>query len=334
MKEKLSVIIPVYNTEKYLEKCINSILNQTYKNLEVILINDGSTDSSGIICEKMKGKDKRIILIHSENRGVSVARNIGISRATGKYISFVDSDDYISSDMYTDMIKNINDVSMPICGYNYMDDIGNKIGEKNAYITECEILKKDFFLLCENFILNSPVNKIFHADIIKKYNIKFDNSLSLGEDLIFVLDYIKYIDKFIIINKHFYQYLVTNSYSLSQKYRSDFLDIQKRIIEETYNKFKEYNIDFEPYKERFYTRSLDLIMQAMNNTMSKDNDLSIREKFKYNNKIIKSKQFEQLTYGANLSMINSFTRFGFKMNSYEFIYYSNKILNIIKRRKR
>ena len=94
-KEKISVIIPVYNVEKYLKRCLDSVINQTYKNLEIILVDDGSTDNSGKICDEYAKNDKRIIVIHKENGGVSVARNIGLDICTGDYVNFIDSDDWI-----------------------------------------------------------------------------------------------------------------------------------------------------------------------------------------------------------------------------------------------
>ncbi len=97
---EISVIVPVYNCEKYLEKCINSILSQTFDDLELILINDGSSDNSGKICDEFKEKDSRVKIVHQKNMGVSVARNVGLDVSEGKYIGFIDGDDYIESDMY------------------------------------------------------------------------------------------------------------------------------------------------------------------------------------------------------------------------------------------
>lgn len=111
MKDDLiSVIVPVYNVEKYLHKCINSILNQTYKNLEIILIDDGSTDNSGKICDEYALKDNRIKVIHKENGGLSSARNAGLDICSGDYIGFVDSDDYIAEDMYEYLYVNLKKI--------------------------------------------------------------------------------------------------------------------------------------------------------------------------------------------------------------------------------
>ena len=104
MKNKLvSIVVPIYNVEKYLKRCVNSLLNQTYKNIEIILVDDGSTDSSGAICDQYKPKDNRIVVVHKSNGGLSDARNTGIDMARGEYIAFVDSDDYIHEDYIYNM---------------------------------------------------------------------------------------------------------------------------------------------------------------------------------------------------------------------------------------
>jgi len=139
LQPKISVIVPVYNVEKYVSKCIESIINQTYRNLEIIIVNDGSTDKSGDICDYYAKKDDRIVLIHQENQGLSMARNNAIDIASGDYVGFVDSDDWIASDMYHTLYGNATeygaDISM--CNfYNVRED-----GVKSPYSVESEGIK-------------------------------------------------------------------------------------------------------------------------------------------------------------------------------------------------
>ena len=117
-KEKVSVIIPVYNVENYIHRCLNSVISQTYDNLEIILVDDGSTDDSGRICDEYKEKDGRGVVIHKENGGQATARNFALDIATGDYIAFVDSDDYIEEDMFYSMMNEFiyNDVDIVVCG--------------------------------------------------------------------------------------------------------------------------------------------------------------------------------------------------------------------------
>lgn len=128
MDELVSIIVPVYNVESFLNECIDSILNQTYRNIEVILVNDGSKDHSGRICDGYAKKDHRIVVIHKENGGLSDARNVGLDKATGDWILFVDSDDYIDCDMVGSMLKIavLTDSDMIICGINILDPLGTK----------------------------------------------------------------------------------------------------------------------------------------------------------------------------------------------------------------
>lgn len=133
MSDKISIIVPVYNVEKYLPRCIDSILAQTYKNIEVILVDDGSPDKCGAICDEYAKKDKCIKVIHKKNGGLSDARNAGINAAMGEYIGFVDSDDYIVPDMYEKLynaiVKTNSDIA--ISNFLYVDEMGNEIGQNN-----------------------------------------------------------------------------------------------------------------------------------------------------------------------------------------------------------
>lgn len=136
----ISVIVPVYNVEKYLKICIDSILNQTFKEFELILVNDGSTDNCGKICDIYKSKDKRIRVIHKKNAGLSSARNVGLDLAKGKYIAFVDSDDYINKNMYEILYSNLikTDADISICNFQYVND--NSIININQSIDNYEYL--------------------------------------------------------------------------------------------------------------------------------------------------------------------------------------------------
>lgn len=133
MKEKISVIVPIYKVEKYLEKCVDSILNQTYSNTEVILVEDGSPDKCGEMCDMYAEKDSRVVVLHKENGGLSDARNAGMLIATGEYISFVDSDDYIEPDMLEIMYNRMKEdgTDLVVCNFSYVDEEGNIIKEKN-----------------------------------------------------------------------------------------------------------------------------------------------------------------------------------------------------------
>lgn len=190
---KISVIVPIYNTEKYVEECINSIRNQTYKNLEIILINDGSTDNSLQICKEIAKKDNRIILINKENRGVSHARNAGIKRVTGSYVLFVDSDDYIKEtyleELYNETDNGKND--MVISGYTSFSENNTFYEIKDEYSVTYDKIEfmNDFERLKNKNLIHLQCNKLTRASIVKKY--KVNEQYISGEDYLFNLDLIK-----------------------------------------------------------------------------------------------------------------------------------------------
>ena len=182
MEPLISVIVPVYNVEKYVTKCVNSIINQTYKNLEIILIDDGSTDNSGNICNDLQKKDDRIKVIHKKNGGLSDARNCGIDIANGDYIAFVDSDDYIHNRMYEILMHNALDKNADIsmCGYMEADDytLGDAtiVDEMEVNNSDIKIYKsREEKLLC---IFPSKIrftvvwNKLYSKQIWEEYRFK------------------------------------------------------------------------------------------------------------------------------------------------------------------
>ena len=207
---KVSIIVPIYNVEKYLSKCIESILSQTYKNIEIILVDDGSPDNSPQICDEYAKKDDRIIVIHKANGGVSSARNAGIDIATGKYIGFVDPDDYIENNMYELMMNKIEEyqANIVICGYDYINE--NYTVERHYHIQQDEILTQKQFMSMQfdmpPTIRHGVVNKLFIAKTLKK--IRFPEGINSSEDVYVLAEYTKFIKKAVFIHKPLYKNLV------------------------------------------------------------------------------------------------------------------------------
>ena len=209
----ISIIVPVYNVEKYLSKCLDSIINQTYKNLEIILIDDGSTDKSGEICDKYKNEDKRIIVIHQLNGGVSAARNTGIGVAKGRYILFIDSDDWIEKDYVSSLFTYAGNDIIVCCGYKRIFDDKiiehsvKKLDELNKVeflnlLQDYELKKhKDFYI---NPIGNYLWNKLFPSKVFKE--IKFPNG-KVYEDVFVGFKIYNKINKFIVIPYCGYNYM-------------------------------------------------------------------------------------------------------------------------------
>jgi len=191
MNELISIVIPIYNSQDKIEKCLNSIVNQSYKNLEIILINDGSTDNSEEICKIFKEKDSRIIYIKKKNSGAADTRNQGIKISNGKYIIFIDSDDYISNDyiekMYNTMKKN--NVGIAISGYTEINEDGTnkKISLFNKY--EKVYYFNEYINDFINYAYFTCVKMLIEKEKIK--NIRFNKKLKFGEDILFAFNLLK-----------------------------------------------------------------------------------------------------------------------------------------------
>ena len=253
-KDLISVIIPIYNVDKYLSRCIDSVINQTYKNLEIILVDDGSTDNSGKICDEYALKDTRIKVIHKQNGGVSSARNVGLDIAKGEYIGFIDSDDYIESDMYEFLydllIKNNTEISC--CNKFDFNSITNKYLPDKCFPKEG--------ILSLNEVLQDIgggfhiVTKIFNKNLIN--NIRFNEKFAIGEDLLFCFKVLKNSKKTIFKNiAKYYYYNNQNSVIRKKVFKRKFLCVitihnhiinyaKKNNLLFAYKKFTKYKINW------------------------------------------------------------------------------------------
>lgn len=180
-KIKVSVIIPVYNVENYIKECVESVINQTLKEIEIIIVNDGTKDNSIKKIEKYLS-DSRVILINKENGGVSSARNAGLKIARGEYISFIDSDDFIELTMLEDLYNESKGMDIVLSNFARIDNLGNIKIEKNNF-KNLEIKEGSYFY---NIELGYVVNRIYNHEFLKKVNVKFREKMLL-EDLLFSL---------------------------------------------------------------------------------------------------------------------------------------------------
>lgn len=195
----VSIIVPIYNVEEYLDKCIKSLVKQTYKNIEILLIDDGATDNSGIICDKWHDEDVRIHVYHIENSGVSFARNLGLREAKGEYISFVDPDDYVEENFIEVLLNLIVNNECDMAIINLIEKYPNGYEKKLGYRTENKLLNRQDFLnhLCEkNSYKSGPCNKIYSRKVIVENNIFFDEGIYYGEDLYFIAQFAEKCNRF------------------------------------------------------------------------------------------------------------------------------------------
>ncbi len=250
--EKVSVIIPVYNSKMYLEQCIKSVINQTYKNLEIILVDDGSTDGSANLCDRFSAEDYRIVVIHKKNGGVSSARNSGIARASGTFLIFVDADDYISFDMVEQLVSaSRNGAQIVLCRYTEFSDKNDDILVYEENLTKIKESTHDFLPFVSNALRKHNANQIitdnvfgsvcrtlFVRKIIVENNLKFDEELIITEDLFFLLKYITFVKQADVIDYYGYHYRkndgVSNSF-VKTKITGDYLKKRYENIVEIYN---------------------------------------------------------------------------------------------------
>lgn len=194
-KPKISIIIPVYNAENYIRRCIESVLRQSFTNFELLLINDGSKDNSGKICEEYAQKDTRIIVYHKENGGVSTARNLGIEKSIGEWITFIDADDWVEPGFLNDVGKNNdNNIDWVFAEWRtvwdrvHLNEI-NEYGESNLFDTKPAI-DEMWNKMANLDIFRCPWGKFFKLSIIKNNNLYFDQELRYGEDTVFNYEYL------------------------------------------------------------------------------------------------------------------------------------------------
>lgn len=284
---KTSIIIPVYKAEKYLNRCIDSIINQSYKNIEIILVNDGSPDNCPAICDEYAKKDGRIKVIHKENGGVSSARNAGLDVATGKYIQFVDSDDWVEPEYSKSMIKLIEKKhsDLGICGYT--------IVRQNRKIERCTVSQsfeinsqnvKSLFNLHCNELLISPVNKIYKLELLR--GLRFNKDISLTEDAIFNYAYLTKCANICVTDALLYTYFNNNESSLTKNFKPTYFKNLKDVyisIIEFYKSFgisKDIYDSIEALKAEFIHSVFGVIrMLSKNKKMSSKQKIKIMKEY-------------------------------------------------------
>lgn len=217
MESKVSVIIPAYNAELYLEQCVNSILNQTYSNIEVIIINDGSSDATGEVADKLRNNDSRVIVLHKPNRGVSASRNDGLQKSTGDYIVFVDADDFLSEDYIDYMLMLVKATSSDFC---LSKNCYTKINEQQIADEIVENISSvdAIALLLSPRVIVGCWNKIFKKDFLLKNRLTFSTTLFYGEGLTFIIEAAQAAGSVGVGNRKVYYYRRNNEASATTKF--------------------------------------------------------------------------------------------------------------------
>lgn len=251
--ELVSIIVPVYNVYPYLEQCLDSLCRQTYQKIEIILVDDGSTDGSGTICDRYAESDSRIQVLHKKNQGVSAARNDGVDRAGGRYLIFVDADDSIRPELVEVYLQAAEPGVTAVCGATTDEEIWRSFVSSDWEQHVQYLEEKQFMQAYRDDYVNPPFNKLYETDVIRKYGIRFPENMSLGEDLWFNLAYQeKFRGAWKIIDEPFYYYRENRDGSLSSSYRRDLFEIQQMTADVLYRFMQKIGIWNEESRKIYY----------------------------------------------------------------------------------
>lgn len=309
MQDKLiSVVVPVFNAEKYVNRCIDSILNQTYEKLEVILVNDGSSDGSVKICEKWQKLDSRVKLITQENAGVSAARNTGIANATGDYIAFVDNDDWLRPEMFKNLIRKAqkDNADLTFCKFINVDKSYNRENINEINLTPENLKHPEFFFLKNrkgnnlSGIIGCCNRILIKKDMLKK--LKFDESLKHGENMLFVLNLVKHAKRISVVSEYLYNHFKDSDLKIYDESYTEHLKTYHKAI----NKFfKDNNYDLG------YLIDNDYVHKIIKAYIKQDDFVSIMKNLEENDEIFKTalsksnyKKIKKLKHRAALKFKN------------------------------
>lgn len=260
----ITVVVPIYNVEKYLKKCVDSIIKQTYNNIEIILVNDGSTDNSLKICNELLDKDKRIIVISQENGGLSEARNTGIKNAKGEYICFIDSDDFVDYNYIKILLNAIkkHDADISVCDFYYIDEENKKWirkEKKEKVYTNIEAMQDIFSCNQETEVMTW--NKLYKTSLFTKNNIYFPKG-KIHEDNYTTYKLYYYSNKIALVTDRLYYYLQRKDSIMGRKFNIKRLNIIQ-AIEETKIFLKENNIDLNDEMKYYEFIAKTVILNRM-----------------------------------------------------------------------
>lgn len=321
---KISIVVPIYNAEKTLNRCIDSILNQTFKDFELILVNDGSKDFSKKIIDEYAVMDNRIIPIHKENGGEASARNVGINLAKGFYLMFCDSDDYVCEDWCESLYRKI--IQYP---NSFISASFYKVNEKIEIIgSQNDLNQVDYYDVYINNLSPYSWNKIYNLSKIKSNNIYFDENVRISVDVLFNLKYLSYTDKNCYCISQPLYYYVFNETSIMNSYHYDSLREHLAPFSQRLPYIEQDKI------EEYCDRWLFILINLFKNVLDSRNNMPILQKMKYNQRVINSKEFIYCINNASGKNESPFVIKLYKTRNYYLVYIVEKIIELKNRMRR
>ncbi len=251
---QVSIIVPIYNAEKTIDRCVSSILNQEYKDFELILLDDGSSDASGDICDAYAQKDGRVRVIHKENSGVSDTRNQGIAMAKGEFLQFLDSDDWISPEATKYFVQAATENRCDMVISDFYRVIGERVALKGSIEEEGALTRMDYAVKMmqkpADFYYGVLWNKFYKRSIVEKYHLRMDHSISWCEDFLFNLEYVRHTNTIYALKIPVYYYVKTKGSLVSQGFSMKKTIQMKRTVFACYNEFYKDVFDDSDYEKR------------------------------------------------------------------------------------
>lgn len=302
----ITIVVPVYNVEKYISDCLDSLISQTYKNIEIILVDDGSTDMSGAICDRYTTLDARIKVIHKQNEGLGFARNTGLEVAQGKFVTFIDSDDMADADLVEKLVNGLYEENCDTCigGFKRISENGTVSFEEkyDKIVYEGKDVYDKLFARMlgsapdrHDAVRMSVWNVMYSMDVIRKHKIEFPSErIFISEDIIWDSEYYKYAKKASVISSTAYNYRITPG-SLTQKYKPDMLEKICVLYKELYNRFLDDKIKIARLQRQFFVNLRACIKQERFSVSNKSN-MEIRTAIKeiVNNHVVHNVSEEYL----------------------------------------
>ena len=281
----ISIIIPVYNVKAWLERAVSSLQNQTFSSYEILLVDDGSTDGSGALCDRLADEDMRIRVIHQENQGAATARNAAIDIARGTYLYFMDGDDWCDSHMLADMYRSASthDLDLLVTGFTidtYYDDEGRYYRELRTapdkiYQTR-DKFRSDAYKLFDAQLLYAPWNKLYRRSYLNDHQIRFPTTF--WDDLPFNLEVIRDIERVGCLNAHYYHFLRARTESENTKYRADMYDKREEEHAWMTELFHYWGIDTPEVREFLARRYAERLVGCIENVTNRNCALPSSEK--------------------------------------------------------
>ncbi len=312
MENKVSIVVPVYNGERYADKCIKNLLAQSYKDIEIILMDDGSSDNTPQILDAWAEKDERIVVVHQKNSGVSVARNNGTDRATGDYILYMDIDDDITENLIEDNIRlaREKDADILMFGFWYLsEDTGKRSDNKIdvGFSGDAESFFNDYLIkTIDSEMLNAPWNKLYKISFLKENNLKFLPKYPIYEDIYFNVNALKYAKNIVVNNELYYVYYVRRSGSAITRYVDDYF----KIVSKFYESALEYSAMFRDNTRQIEAFSGFYVGLVTNNLkqISCNDDIKFKEKRRLIKDICCDDRFRKALRTAKLEPKKSFVK--------------------------